>query len=74
MYSFNLFTKTLPVYFLLKVTILIFDNKSTTFTIDLPSTGFFLSLLKFEKVVKIRIFDRYHEKNIFCISCMIYLN
>jgi len=66
--SFNLFTKTLPVYFLLKTTIHIFDNKSTTFTVDLPSVGYFLSLLKFEKLVKIKIFDKYQEKNIFCIK------
>jgi hypothetical protein len=68
LYSFNLFTKTIPIYFLLKTTISIFDNKSTTFSIDLPSVGFFLSLLKFEKLVKIRVFDKYQEKNIFCIK------
>jgi hypothetical protein len=74
LYSFNLFTKTLPVYFLLKTTIHIFDNKSTTFTVDLPSVGYFLSLLKFEKLVKIKIFDKYQEKNIFCINYLNYLN
>jgi hypothetical protein len=52
----------------LKVTIFIFDNKSTTFTIDLPSTGYFLSLLKFEKIIKIQIADRYQDKTIFCIK------
>jgi ribosomal protein L11 len=66
--SFNLFTKSLPVYLLLKVTISIYDNKSTTFTIELPSTGYFLSLLKFEKIIKIQVFDRYQDKNISCIK------
>jgi ribosomal protein L11 len=66
--SFNLFTKLLPIYFLVKTTILIFDNKSTSFSIDLPSTGYFLSLLKFEKIVKIRVFDKIVDKNILCIK------
>jgi ribosomal protein L11 len=66
--SFNLFTKLLPIYFLVKTTILIFDNKSTSFSIDLQSTGYFLSLLKFEKIVKIRVFDKIVDKNILCIK------
>lgn len=66
--SFNLFTKQLPVYFLLKVTISIFENKSTTFTVDLPSTGYFLSLLKFNHIIKVRVFDRLHDKTIQCVK------
>jgi ribosomal protein L11 len=66
--SFNLFTKQLPLYFLLKVTISIFENKSTSFTVDLPSTGYFLTLLKFDHVIKVRVFDRLHDKTIQCIK------
>lgn len=68
--SFNLFTKQLPLYFLLKVTISIFENKSTTFTVDLPSTGYFLTLLKFDHVIKVRVFDRLHDKTIQCIKLL----
>jgi len=49
--NFNLFTKTLPVYLVLKVSISIFENKSTSFIIDLPSIGYILSLLKFEHII-----------------------
>lgn len=65
--TFNLFTKLIPIYFLLKVTINIFDNRSTTFSIDLPSTGYLLNLLKFEKIIKVRAFDRIHDKTILCL-------
>jgi len=51
--AFNLFTKNIPTYFLLKTTIFIYDNRSTSFTIKAPSTGYFLSLLRFEKLLKI---------------------
>src|SRR5688572_4740966 len=62
--AFNLTTKNIPTYFLLKVTIFIYENRSTTFTIDLPSTGFLLNLLKFEKIIQINLKDRSHQKNI----------
>jgi large subunit ribosomal protein L11 len=44
--EFNEFTKDLPIYFKIKVFISIYDNKSTTFSIKAPSTGFILSLLR----------------------------
>jgi len=47
--GFNSFSAILPSYFVLKVTILIFDNKSTSFTVAAPSTGQILNLLKFEQ-------------------------
>jgi large subunit ribosomal protein L11 len=47
--EFNEFTKELPTYFLLKVKILIQENKNFTFTIDLPSIGFLIFLLKKEE-------------------------
>lgn len=50
--EFNDFTKDLPTYFLLKVTILVTENKSFTFSVDLPSVGFIISLLKKEETFK----------------------
>jgi ribosomal protein L11 len=49
--NFNTFSSVLPSYFILKVTILIYDNKSTTFTVEAPSTGVILNLLKFEQEI-----------------------
>lgn len=66
--SFNLFTQKIPNYFLLKVTIFIYDNRTTTFKISLPSIGFILNILKFERTIKVKIYDKWHEKTIFCIS------
>ena len=50
--EFNEFTKDLPNYFLLRVSIVITENKSFTFTADLPSIGFLIYLLKKEEVLK----------------------
>lgn len=50
--EFNEFTKELPSYFLLKVKILIAENKSFTFNIEMPSIGFIISLLKKEEKIK----------------------
>ena len=66
--AFNLYTKTIPTYFLLKVKISIYENRSTSFIIDAPSTGNLLSLLKFEKLLKIQIHDRVHTKTVLCIK------
>jgi large subunit ribosomal protein L11 len=65
--SFNLFTKTLPTYFLLKVIIYIQENRSATFKINLPSTCYILNLLKFEKTIKIKEKDRLNDKVISCV-------
>src|ERR1700722_8412973 len=46
--EFNDFTKDLPNFFLLKVNILITENKSFTFNVQLPSIGFLIYLLKKE--------------------------
>jgi len=56
--SFNLFTQKIPNYFLLKVTIFIYDNRTTTFKISLPSIGFILNILKFERTIKVKIYDK----------------
>lgn len=66
--EFNNFTKKLPFYFLLKVTIYIYDNRSFSFKVKGPSTGFILNLLKFEKKIKVYVHNRLHEKIINCIS------
>jgi ribosomal protein L11 len=66
--EFNVYSKNLPVYFLLKVIIYIFENRSFEFKVMFPSTGFILNLLKFEKTIKVFLFDRYHDKVIICVK------
>jgi len=65
--EFNKVTKNLPLYFLLKTQITIYENRSFTFKLKCSSTSFFLNLLKFERMLKIRLHDRIHEKVINCI-------
>jgi len=50
--EFNDFTKELPTYFLLKVKIIITENKSFTFSIEQPPIGFIISLLKKNEKIK----------------------
>src|ERR1700748_3528702 len=50
--DFNDFTKDLPTYFVLKVKILIAENKSYVFSIEEPSIGFIILLLKKEEKIK----------------------
>ena len=50
--EFNEFTKDLPNYFLLRVSIIIAENKGFTFTVSLPSIGFLIYLLKKEETLK----------------------
>jgi large subunit ribosomal protein L11 len=50
--EFNEFTKDLPNYFLLRVSIVIAENKAFTFTISLPSIGFLIYLLRKEETFK----------------------
>ena len=66
--QFNLRTQNLPTYFSLKTTIYIYDNKNMNFTIDLPSTSYFLNLLKFDKLIIVRMSDRSHEKTVSCVT------
>jgi len=51
--EFNEYTKELPSYFLLKVQISIFYDRSYKFSVLLPTTGFILSFIK-SKVGKIK--------------------
>jgi large subunit ribosomal protein L11 len=50
--EFNEYTKELPNYFMLRVSITIAENKAFTFTTDLPSIGFLIYLLKKEETFK----------------------
>jgi len=50
--EFNEFTKDLPIYFTLKVKIIIPENKNFTFSVEMPSIGFIISLLKKEEKIK----------------------
>lgn len=50
--EFNDFTKDLPTYFSLKVKIVITETKNFTFTVEQPSIGFIISLLKKEEIIK----------------------
>lgn len=50
--EFNEYTKELPFYFLLKVKIIIAENKSFTFTVEEPPIGSLISLLKKEEKIK----------------------
>lgn len=50
--EFNEYTKDLPNYFLLKVTIIISENKNFTFTVDLPSVGFLIYMVKKQEIYK----------------------
>lgn len=66
--AFNSYTNKLPYYFLLKVNINIFDNRNFFFTTKLPTFGFILNLLKFERIIKVRVNDRMHDKIIMCVK------
>ena len=66
--EFNDYTKTLPTYFMLRTTINIFDNRSYQFSIKLPSIGHILNLLKFERIIKVKIYDRINDKSIICVK------
>jgi large subunit ribosomal protein L11 len=50
--EFNDFTKELPIYFVLRVKIIIAENKSFTFSVEEPSISFIISLLKKEEKIK----------------------
>ena len=65
---FNNYTSLLPDYFLLRVDIKIFDNRSFSFNVGLPSVGFILSLLRFERIIKVEINRKLKDKLILCIK------
>lgn len=69
--DFNDFTKDLPGYFLLKVKIIIFEDRSFNFFIFLPTTGFILSFLKVS--LKIEGFNQNLKKNVVYLKDVIEL-
>ena len=66
--EFNKFTHNLPSYFYVKVQINIFENRTFSFCVELPSTSYFLNILKFEKIMKFKLFNKIIEKNVNCIK------
>lgn len=66
--EFNDFTKQLPSYFVLKVRILIFENRTFSFFIKAPSTSFILNALRFEKIFDVQHHDRIHKRSFLCIT------
>lgn len=50
--EFNEFTKELPSYFLLKVKIIILEDRTYTFSVFLPTTGFILMFVKLQVLAK----------------------
>lgn len=47
--EFNEYTQELPSYFLLRVYIVVHENRSFSFTVNLPPIGFLIYLLKKEE-------------------------
>jgi large subunit ribosomal protein L11 len=66
--EFNKFSKNLPSFFIIKVKIFINENKTFHFNIDSFSITYILKLLKFKNIVKVRVHDRIHDKEIICIK------
>jgi len=66
--EFNTQTKNLPTYFLIKVTLFVYENKSFKFNIQNTTTGFLLNLLKMEKTIQTIVHNRKHNKIIFFIK------
>jgi len=66
--DFNELTKELPNYFVLKVRILVYENRTLTFSVKAPTTSFFLSCLKFEKMLKDTELHREHKRLCYCIK------
>lgn len=66
--EFNKFTVKLPSYLIVKVKIIINDNKSFSFSIVSLNINYILNLLKFKNIIKVRVHDRIHDKEIMCIK------
>jgi ribosomal protein L11 len=64
----NKFTTNLAPYFIVKVIIYIYENRTFSFKVQMASTSFFLNLLKTEKKIQIKYHDRLHDKIILCIK------
>jgi len=51
--DFNEYTKSLPSYFLVRVRIFIYENRTFSFVVSLPSLTYLLSILKFQKTINV---------------------
>lgn len=51
--EFNDYTKELPSYFVLKTKIIIMEDRSYTFSVFLPTTGYILSIIKYQRIIKV---------------------
>jgi large subunit ribosomal protein L11 len=71
--EFNEFTKELPSYFLLKVKILIFEDRSYSFSILSPTTGFILMFVKFQLTDEISLKTKRGMKNIISLKNVVQL-
>lgn len=69
--DFNEFTKDLPSYFLLKVKIVILEDRTFNFFIFLPTTGFILSFLKVQQVLLIS--NKKIKKNVIFLKDLVQL-
>jgi ribosomal protein L11 len=66
--EFNKFTLNLPSYIIVKVIIDINENKTFKFFLKNISITYTLKLLKFKHIIKIRVYDRIHDKEIMCVK------
>lgn len=66
--EFNDFTNMLPVYFLLKVRIYVFENRTYSFVVDICSTSFLLKLLSFEYTIKIFQLNKLRDVTLNCLN------
>lgn len=73
--EFNKYTNKLPSYFVIRVYISIYENRTFSFYSDDFSLTYIIKILKFSKTIKIFNFDRYNDKIINCIylNDMLYL-
>jgi large subunit ribosomal protein L11 len=51
--EFNDFTKSLPTYFVVRVRIYIYENRTFSFIVLAPSTTYLISILKFQKTIEV---------------------
>src|SRR5699024_5547750 len=65
--DFNDFTKDLPVYFVLLVTVYVYENRSFKFEVKAPSTGYLLSIMKFEKTLYVKVGASIVKRDFYCV-------
>ena len=51
--DFNEFTKDLPTYFVIRVRILIYENRTCTFLTLSPATTYLINILKYQRSIKV---------------------